>query len=60
MAGPFLMICAEVGVDGAVGLLDGLVVASGHLVLVADGRADPVTLGYILVCVGVLFQSCVF
>ena len=34
-----------------------VVVASGRLVQVADGFADPVTLGYILVRVGVFFFS---
>ena len=53
------MICAEVGVEVAVVLLGVVVLASGRLVQVADGRTDPITLGYILVCVDVLFHSCV-
>jgi hypothetical protein len=48
-AGPFLMICAEVGVEVADVFLGVVVVASGRLVQVADVRADPITLGYLLV-----------
>jgi hypothetical protein len=49
LAGPFLMIRAEVGVEVAVVLLGVVILASGLLVQVAEVHADPVTLVYMLV-----------
>ena len=54
LAGPFLVIRAEVVVEVAVVLLVVAVVASGLLEQVAEVHADPVTHGYMFVQVCVL------